>query len=95
MVGFEVLVSVLADKRQEFLHTFKLLTRPDRRSGECLGQKLFEETGNPNRFMWIEYWEDVKSLEAQLKTDRFQSILGAIDVLGTLEDMRTVHFKAL
>ena len=95
MVGFEILVKLDPDKRQEFLHTFKLLTRPDKRSKECLGQNLFEDTGDSSRFMWFEYWEDPKTLEEHLKTDRFQSLLGAIDVLGTLEELRTVHFKTL
>ena len=94
MVGFQILVKVSPDKRQEFLHTFNLLTRADHRSGQCIGQCLFEDVGETNRFLWSEIWNDSKTMEAHLETDRFRSLLGAIDVLGTLKKMHKVSFKS-
>lgn len=95
MVGFQILVRVAAETRQEFLHTFKLLTRPDKKNGNCLGQSLFEDVGEANRFLWVEYWADSKAMGAHLETDRFRSLMGAIDVLGNLEELRTVKFKSV
>jgi quinol monooxygenase YgiN len=95
MVGFQILVKVSPDKRQEFLHTFNLLTRADHRSRHCIGQCLFEDVGETNCFLWSEVWNDSKTMETHLNTDRFRSLLGAIDVLGTLEEMHKVTFKAV
>ena len=94
MVGFQILLRVSPDKRQEFLHTFNLLTRADHRSDHCIGQCLFEDVGETNRFLWSEIWNDSKTMETHLGTDRFRSLLGAIDVLGELEDLHLVELKA-
>ena len=38
MVGFQILVKVAPDTRREFLHTFKLLTRPDKKTATALAK---------------------------------------------------------
>ncbi len=94
MAGFHIFAKVPSEKRQEFLQTFKLLSRPDKRAAGCKGQNLFEDVNEPNRFIWIEDWRDSKTLEAHMKTEQFSSLLGAIDVLGSLEALRTVEFES-
>ena len=93
MVGLEILIRVMNDKRYEFLHTFQLFSRPDRRVRDCLGHKLFEEVKETNRFLWHEDWSDFKKLQAHLLTDGFRELLGAIEVLGNMDGMRIVEIK--
>ena len=94
MARIHILAKVSSDKRQEFLQTFKLLSRPDKRPAGCMDQNLFEDVNEPNRFIWIENWHDSKALDAHMKTEQFSSLLGAIDVLGSLEALRTVELES-
>jgi len=93
MVALEILIRVGTHKRYEFLHTFQLFSRPDRRVRECLGHRLFEEVKEPNRFLWHEDWSNFRELEAHLRTEGFRELLGAIEVLGYMDEMRIVEIK--
>jgi len=43
-----------------------------------------------NCFLWVEHWVDKQALEKYLQSDRFKTILGAIDALGEL-----IHFNRI
>ena len=95
MVGLEIQVRVAKEKRQEFLQTCEFLAQAKDRIGAYVGQILFEGVGDPNRFLCVEQWTDSDVLESYLASDRFRTLLGAIEVLGKLEDLRIVEFKQL
>jgi quinol monooxygenase YgiN len=95
MVGLEIQVRVAKDKRQEFLQTCEFLAQAKDRIGAYVGQILFEGVGDPNHFLCVEEWTDSDPLESYLASDRFRTLLGAIEVLGKLEDLRIVEFKQL
>ena len=95
MVGLQLLVRVPPENRQEFIHSFKLLSRPERRPADCLGHTLFEDFSEPNRFIWIEHWTEARTLEAHMRTEGFHSLLGAIEILGTLDETRMGHFRPM
>lgn len=82
MVGFEILVNVHRDKRQEFLQTCDLLAASNKKSPSCLRQALFENAIESNQFLWVEHWKDRQEMDQYLKSDRFGILLGAIAVLG-------------
>lgn len=82
MVGFEIMVNVPRDKRQEFLQTCDLLGASNKRSPGCLRQALFENAIEPNQFLWVEHWKDRQEMDRHLKSNRFGILLGAIAVLG-------------
>jgi quinol monooxygenase YgiN len=82
MVGFEILVDVHRDKRQEFLQTCELLGDASSRDPACLRQTLFENVTQSNQFLWVEHWNDPALMDAHLKSGRFGVLLGAIAVLG-------------
>jgi quinol monooxygenase YgiN len=82
MVGFEILVNVPRDKRQEFLQTCELLGDASCRDSACLRQTLFENVTQLNQFLWVEHWNDATLMDAHLKSGRFGVLLGAIAVLG-------------
>jgi len=91
MVGLKILVQLTKEKRKEFLQAFDFLKR---QSSDCLGQYLYEDLNKDNRFLWMEQWTSSNALEAHLKSDHFRSVLGAIEVLGELENLQLVEFKA-
>lgn len=91
MVGLEIQVQLSKEKRREFLQAFEFLAC---KSSECIGQYLFEDLGKDNRFLWMERWTNLKALEKHLKSDQFKSLMGAIEVLGELEDLNLVELRA-
>lgn len=89
MVGLEILVKIQPEKRFEFIQAFELLTKSNHIARDCIEQTLFEKSNESNSFLWIEEWKNNESLESYRQTERFRSILGAIDVLGSLVKIRT------
>ena len=82
MVGFEIMVNVPWDKRQEFLQTCEMMGDASCRDPACLQQTLFENVTRANQFLWVEHWDDAALMDAHLKSGRFGVLLGAIAVLG-------------
>jgi quinol monooxygenase YgiN len=92
MIGLEILVKIQPEKRYEFLQTFEILTQANHKARDCIEQTLFEKSNEPNSFLWIEDWKNSESLESYRQTEKFRSLLGAIDVLGSLVKIRTFTF---
>jgi quinol monooxygenase YgiN len=92
MVGLILLVRTQAGQRQELLQAMHMFFDAFE-SEACQGRCLFEETENPNRFLIMENWKDQASLDDYLDAEPFKALLGAIDVLGNLEDMQLLEFK--
>jgi quinol monooxygenase YgiN len=82
MVGFEILVNVSRDKRQEFIQTCDLISDPSNQNAACVNRKLYEQVKEANQFLWVEHWSDDKQMEAYLQSKRFSMLLGAISILA-------------
>jgi quinol monooxygenase YgiN len=92
MIGLEILVKIQPEKRYEFLQTFELMTQSNSKARDCIEQTLFEKSNETNSFLWVEDWKNNESLESYRQTEKFRSLLGAIDVLGSLVKIRTFTF---
>ena len=90
MVGIELSIQIHPGKRREFLQAFKILAC---KTEACTGQFLYENTFEESRFLWVEHWTDKKALKNHLSSEYFRSLLGAIDVLGELENTHLLEFK--
>ena len=95
MIGFEILIQIEPEKRKEFLQAFNWFSRPEKKPKDCLGHRLFEDVIQTDHYIWIEGWTDLKTLGNYMKTERFQSFLGALEVLGSLEEMRFANFNPM
>lgn len=84
MVGLEILVKIHPEKRYEFLQTFDLMTSENQKPLGCLNQALFEKSQEPNVFLWSANWESDASLASYRKTSQYKSLMGAMEVLGSL-----------
>jgi quinol monooxygenase YgiN len=62
-------------------------------SEHCIGQYLYEGLNKDNRFLLIERWTNLKALEDHMRSDQYKSLLGAIEVLGELENLHLVELK--
>ena len=92
-VGIEVLSKIPAENRREFIQSFKVLPQFKGCMENCVYHKLFEDVGEMNHFLWVEHWADPKSLEQYLQSDRFKTILGAVEALGELIHCNRINVK--
>jgi quinol monooxygenase YgiN len=95
MVGFEILVNVPREKRQEFLQTWALLGDTACKNSACIEQALFENVKEVNQFLWVEHWNDSKQMEGYLKSPKFGVLLGAISVLGESKRLLRLETEAI
>jgi quinol monooxygenase YgiN len=52
--------------------------------------KISSENRRMNRFLWVEHWHNKNAMEEYLQSDRFKTIMGAIETLGEL-----IHFNRI
>ena len=90
VVGIEISVEVKPDKREEFLQAIESLKPVGVEGADCVSYEVLEDREQNNRFFWVERWPDHDRLQARLRSDRFRALLGAVRVLGTVEDIQTV-----
>jgi len=91
MKGLFIRASVDASKRHELIQMFQVVARntvPGRRDAE-----VFELVGYPAEIMWIERWDDVGPMEVYMGSDPFRALLGAVKILGTLQEFRVANFE--
>ena len=92
-VGIEVLSEIPPENRREFIQSFKVLPQFKDCKDKCIYHKLFEDVGEMNYFLWVEHWTDNKALEKYLLSDRFKTMLGAVDALGELIHYNRIKVK--
>lgn len=84
MIGFEFLVKVDPKKRIEFLQAFEMVKNIDQLNNRRINLELIEEVREPNCFLWIEHWENGKSLSRYYRNINYIAMMGAIEVLGQI-----------
>ena len=87
-VGIQVLSKFPPENRREFVRSFKILPQFDGCKKYCSFCRLFEDVGELNSFLWVEYWHNENAMEEYLESNRFKTIMGAIETLGEL-----IHFN--
>jgi quinol monooxygenase YgiN len=93
MVGLTIEVHIDPAKRFEFLQTFELMSQKANTEKGCRSKTIYEKVGNPNCFLWMDCWESEASLAAYLDSDRYRSLLGAAQVLGSRVQIQKITFK--
>jgi quinol monooxygenase YgiN len=91
-VGIQVLSKFPPENRREFIRAFKMLPPFDGCSKNCSFCRLFEDVGELNSFLWVEYWRNENAMEAYLQSNRFKTFMGAIETLGELIHLNKVQF---
>lgn len=89
MVGFEILVEINPEKRVEFLQAFEMFKQIDQQNDNRIELELFEKVQVPKTFLWIEHWDNSESLSSYYSSNKFISMMGAIEVLGQLIHKRS------
>ncbi len=92
-VGIQVLSKFPPENRREFIRSFNILPQFDGCGKNCSFCRLFEDVGELNSFLWVEYWRNENVMEEYLQSNRFKTILGAIETLGELIHFNKVQFQ--
>ena len=92
-VGIQVLSKFPPENRREFVRSFKILPQFDGCKKYCSFCRLFEDVGELNSFLWVEYWRNENAMEAYPQSNRFKTIMGAIETLGELIHFNKVQFQ--
>ena len=93
MNAVEIRFHIDPDKRQEFLQLAASLSAAAR-SDDCIMRAGFEDPGHSGQFLWVERWTDEGSLRNHLKSVRHRTLMGAIDVLGVLDDISLADVRS-
>jgi quinol monooxygenase YgiN len=94
-VGIQVLSKFPPENRREFIRSFKILPQFDGCRENCSFSRLFEDVGELNSFLWVEYWRNEKVMEEYLQSNRFKTIMGAVETLGELIHIKKVQFQKI
>jgi quinol monooxygenase YgiN len=92
-VGIQVLSTFPPENRREFIRAFKMLPPFDGCEKNCSFCRLFEDVGELNSFLWVEYWRNENAMEEYLQSNRFKTLMGAIETLGELIHFNKVQFQ--
>jgi quinol monooxygenase YgiN len=92
-VGIQILSKFPPENRREFIRSFKILPQFDGCKKNCSFCRLFEDVGETNIFLWVEHWRNKTVMEEYLQSNRFKTIMGAIETLGELIHFNKVQFQ--
>ena len=92
-VGIHLLSKFPPENRREFIRSFKNLPQFDGCGKSCSFCRLFEDVGELNSFLWVEYWRSENAMEEYLQSNRFKTLMGAIETLGELILFNKVQFQ--
>ena len=92
-VGIQVLSKFPPENRREFIRSFKILPQFDGCRKNCSFGRLFEDVGELNSFLWVQYWRNENAMEEYLQSNRFKTLMGAIETLGELIHFNKIQFQ--
>ena len=90
MLILKVCADIFPDKRQEFLQAIEAMLGRSQAHGEWISRTLYEQRGRHNAFCYLEEWTSREPMEAHFKTDRFQALVGAMELLGEIQDFKII-----
>jgi quinol monooxygenase YgiN len=82
------------DRRADVLEILRSVQGSVRTEPGCAAFDIYDEQGPESAVLLIERWESDAALEAHLRSETYQCILGAIEVSGERPDIRFEHVSA-
>ncbi len=88
MIITNIKMTVPAEKRKEILQTIQAVTSSIRREHGCISCNCYVNLENENGMFFMEEWQTSKDFENHLKSNLFGVLIGAIELLGELPDVK-------
>jgi quinol monooxygenase YgiN len=92
-VGFLVISKFSPGNRREFINSFNSSTQLEGGLTNCSFCRLFEDVGELDCFLWVEHWHNENTMGKYLQSNRFKTIMGAIETLGELISFDKIQFE--
>lgn len=86
-------VSTDASKRVELVEVAQRVASASRREQGCIGYRIYEDTEQPNEFVFVEEWESEGALKEHFGTPHIAEFMDA--VRGTLVSSPEVKFHTI
>jgi quinol monooxygenase YgiN len=67
----------------------------ENQAGNCpivYSEGLYEDAHMPNHFLWVESWASAEALAHYMASDNFRMMMGAIEALGSLQELKEVRY---
>jgi len=66
------------DKRDELIGVAQAVAQASREEQGCLGYRFYEDTEQPNEFVFVEEWADQQALERHFATEHIAAFMAAV-----------------
>ena len=83
-------VSTDPEKRDRLIEVAQKVARASREEAGCAGYRIYEDTEQPNEFVFVEEWNDEDALQQHFRTAHIEEFMGS--VLGAITAPRDVKF---
>ena len=80
-------------RRDELVRISQDVARASREEEGCLGYRIFQDTEDPDAFVFVEEWADQAALDAHFRTPHIATFMGAMP--GTLAAPPDVKFHTV
>lgn len=88
MVLLKIAVAIKPQKRTEFLQAMQSLVLAAPPEAGCLERVVYQRIDDENAYCCLEVWESEEKISAHRCTDRFKALLGAVQVLGEIKELK-------
>ncbi|MBW4580031.1 MAG: antibiotic biosynthesis monooxygenase [Tildeniella nuda ZEHNDER 1965/U140] len=68
-------LTIKPDEREAFISASNLLSEPSRTEEGCVSWEYFQDTTDPNTFVFIEEWTGKEAFDFHFHTEHFQKYL--------------------
>ena len=72
-------ITTKPNRVQPMIQALRSLILPIQLDRGCGGCHLYEETGEPNSFFYVEEWATQRDLEREIRSDRFTRLLSIME----------------
>jgi quinol monooxygenase YgiN len=83
-------VSTDPEKRGQLIEVAQKVARASREEAGCAGYRVYEDTEQPNEFVFVEEWDGEDALQEHFRTPHIAEFMQAI--LGTIVSPPEVKF---
>ena len=85
MIEMEIRVKILPHKRTEFIQAIQSICESHTHSQANLPFNIYQDLNDDNLFYCLGKWDSRKHMEAYRQTLSFEMLMGAIQVLGEIQ----------
>lgn len=88
MFTMTIRANIYPEKQQEFMQTVLSLLTEIRKTAVCVDYDLYRAVEENNCFCLVSKWQSQQQLYEHVRTRAFSVLLGAIQVLGSAQDIK-------